>query len=1115
MVGFVGMLLVANQSMHSGMEDASSSAAGALDVVERYVNEWVGGFRFATVDGSKDVYNSVKRDILDPLPQRVSVALTDEFLADASELVSRVKWAGRQAMRTHSLLSLVNDTTGDLQGSMGKEFIRKLNELTQAVETVLQLCNSTLQYDPLSPDGSSVSPPTQKLLLACQQIIDHSHLLVPRPSKVTSEIFESLPFVYTPMREIDKVVQYDLINAAETRSTYFSQDILHHVDKDVQVSVNDALRVGKEKLQSAENYFDDIKKSVNDMLNKSLGLPGSKHRAKDSIDKYVLTYERYRFDLSCVLCSAVLIAVVVLLMSTAVGAWRSAIPLQMSAAARDQAHFCGRLLFKIESVFLLLISLSLVLFAVLVFAASVVGASCGSSRNFSEIIDNVIDNEDNWNGYLLSKHILQLENPHYPLTVQQALIDCNAGKSAWDVFHIYKKWDLDTLLNFTNTLNAHLDNVTNVEVPHVDLLGGDANSYVQKLRDAGVLSVRWTDCVHASTSALYAGATGNFTRLRAELLSLSSVVAEKPSSPSHALLIAAVQRVLDKLHPVKTVQTNLETAQQTLNASCVELSNFDNVRTTVEGDLRRFTEFDQRFNGQHGAAAVLTASIQSAVSRVSDASRAHTAITKYTIQEELGICTPLQATFNGTVYPTCNKYLDGMDEFWVALVMNAVLMVFAMLLSHHLAYFFLDQEQWKQAKKFIFCKDLVYRVFATGWFLLDFILNIIIVHKLHSDDFRESYCCPTTAQVTGIALISVTGILIIPLHIYVFIVLANAHAAKNVRVESYWVFRKRSVQFFANLLCFFLEDVPFIVLTGIYIQGVGYADGVSVAALIVTLLGALGFISNSAGQRKGDIRRYFQWLKFRLNPRHCMKSDDGENQAREEMSEFVAETELGSQFGVQGQYVCRSHGESLPSINSSIAYSKAPSSISNGTNSKASRKTMEIQQNWQERESAVNGAMPLPRNFRQLERPRRSGQQRYDNNYLANQTYYELSVDQPVRNGQTNGSDSQKKMKRRLSNKQRSRQHLTERALDDSSGSDDADNKDISNRPPFRRSGRKSRSGRKQQEVRHDDEFAYDATWERPVRRPGTYWSDDDATIRRSRNNHSQQRRAGGLSVEV
>lgn len=53
------------------------------------------------------------------------------------------------------------------------------------------------------------------------------------------------------------------------------------------MSVNDALRVGKEKLQSAENYFDDIKKSVNDMLNKSLGLPGSKHRAKDSIDKYV------------------------------------------------------------------------------------------------------------------------------------------------------------------------------------------------------------------------------------------------------------------------------------------------------------------------------------------------------------------------------------------------------------------------------------------------------------------------------------------------------------------------------------------------------------------------------------------------------------------------------------------------------------------------------------------------------------------------------------------------------------------------------------------------------------------------------------------------------------
>lgn len=73
--------------------------------------------------------------------------------------------------------------------------------------------------------------------------------------------------------------------------------------------------------------------------------------------------------------------------------------------------------------------------------------------------------------------------------------------------------------------------------------------------------------------------------------------------------------------------------------------------------------------------------------------------------------------------------------------------------------------------------------------------------------------------------------------------------ASSSAVESYWVFRKHAFQFFSNLCSFFLQDIPFIVLTGIYIQAVGYADAVSVTALIVTLLRALGCISSSAGQQ--------------------------------------------------------------------------------------------------------------------------------------------------------------------------------------------------------------------------------------------------------------------------
>ena len=74
-----------------------------------------------------------------------------------------------------------------------------------------------------------VSPPTQKLLSVCQQIVDQSSLLVPEPSGVVSEVFASLPSVYVPMKQIREVVNYDLIEAGRNRSTYFYNDILRHV----------------------------------------------------------------------------------------------------------------------------------------------------------------------------------------------------------------------------------------------------------------------------------------------------------------------------------------------------------------------------------------------------------------------------------------------------------------------------------------------------------------------------------------------------------------------------------------------------------------------------------------------------------------------------------------------------------------------------------------------------------------------------------------------------------------------------------------------------------------------------------------------------------------------
>ena len=135
--------------------------------------------------------------------------------------------------------------------------------------------------------------------------------------------------------------------------------------------------------------------------------------------------------------------------------------------------------------------------------------------------EKVVDKKENWNGYLLSKDVLQLEDDdNDPLTVYGAMIDCDQAKAAWNVFHLHKKWNLDALLNFTDALTRHLDDVAAVEAPPIDLLGAEANRSVHDLIDAGVLSVEWRDCLDLSTSVLYVGTTGNFTRLRDAMILL-------------------------------------------------------------------------------------------------------------------------------------------------------------------------------------------------------------------------------------------------------------------------------------------------------------------------------------------------------------------------------------------------------------------------------------------------------------------------------------------------------------------------------------------------------------------------------------------------------------------
>ena len=62
------------------------------------------------------------------------------------------------------------------------------------------------------------------------------------------------------------------------------------------------------------------------------------------------------------------------------------------------------------------------------------------------------------------------------------------------------------------------------------------------------------------------------------------------------------------------------------------------------------------------------------------------------------------------------------------------------------------------------------------------------------------------------------------------------------------VFRMQATIFFANLVAFLLQDVPFLAFALVHAKNQGYADVGTFLSIITCLLGVLSFIGNSASR---------------------------------------------------------------------------------------------------------------------------------------------------------------------------------------------------------------------------------------------------------------------------
>ncbi|XP_065833550.1 prominin-1-A-like isoform X2 [Oscarella lobularis] len=892
-VALASLALAANQRMNGGVRTTVDGVSEALPQMRDLANTTLEEFRDVTVNDLERLLNHIRDEILAPLPSLVSTTVLQSYGDDAIELTTDVERAGLQADQLDDFLRRVNETRFKLRDRLGDRFSSSLRNLATTIQLIVESCNDTL---------NGTGEFTANLLSKCRRIVQSANYLIPRPSSIVADRFLRLPVVHFALVNLDEVVKFDLKRAAEQRRIYFSSDVIGTLRDDVQRAVNDVLIYDDNLFSRASSNFTHIQSNVTSFMKNHLGIPESEKKVNDTAEKYINTYETYRFVTTCLLCVGVLIASLLLVALSVVGAFYVGRE-RLSRSQKRAAHTCGEFLLKIYSFDLLMTSLCLIVFAGTILFGSVLGESCGRKANFTGIIDRVIDNQSNWNGYPLGRAILK--NPDYPLRIHDVIDECDRDEALWIALKVEERQPLDQMLDFAEELDSKLSLVTDVRAPRVDLLDSSVLAHVRHLNESGVDDVDWDDCLDVAVDSLYDATSGNFSFLRQVMSELSTAAAESLSSLTHSRIIYLIQMQTDQLRDLVTAEKDVKSEQRRLASACETLKKFPALQRDITDALTRLTEFNAAFNAPssdpESAPAIVRRLVDEAVETVKKTTQSYIFNTKQSVQFEIGKCKPLAEIYKSSASATCNDFLTGMDSFLAILSLLSLLLILTMFFVDQLAFCYLDPELWKTSTKFVFWKVLCYRLCSFTWFVFDWGLCIFIAGKVFGST-------SSSALKISVAIFLVSSSLLLwPIFLSQFVFIARARRRKEsiglVCISLFClgmidkdaiVFRMQATIFFANLVAFLLQDVPFLAFALVHAKNQGYADVGTFLSIITCLLGVLSFIGNSASRGRVEVKRYFQWLKFHLNPLHWKRSFQQESERGDE--------EVGDQFVMEGLF---------------------------------------------------------------------------------------------------------------------------------------------------------------------------------------------------------------------
>ncbi|XP_026889477.1 prominin-2 isoform X1 [Acinonyx jubatus] len=370
--------------------------------------------------------------------------------------------------------------------------------------------------------------------------------------------------------------------------------------------------------------------------------------------KEMQRYEKYRWILGCVLCSAVLLVVVCNLLGLNLGIWGLAAredPGHSEAKGEAGARF---LMMGVGFSFLLAAPLILLVFATFLVGGNVQTLVCRSweSRELYKFADTPGNLPPSMN---LSQLLGLKKNISILLAYQQ----CKEGAALWSVLQLNDSYDLEKHLNisqYTAKLQQELQNLK-IDVKNLDLLSPAAHRDLEALQSSGLENIHYSTFLDQIQKPVV---NTDVEKLAQELEGLartqgSSVLGQQLQEEAQGLKNLYQEKVL----PQQSLVANLNLTVRALASSAPNLQTetsrvLDNV-TYLKGQLPTW------------ATSILRNESECFLTREMGYFSQYVAWVREEVTQHIATCQPLsRALDNGRVI-LCDMIADPWNAFWFCL----------------------------------------------------------------------------------------------------------------------------------------------------------------------------------------------------------------------------------------------------------------------------------------------------------------------------------------------------------------------------------------------------------------------------------------------------------------